>query len=313
MTTPSCAAGGFSMRQHTLGQSTQWRTGALRRRRTDMVLIHPADPETGIRFVYPGVVRGESSIAVRWDAVVDTRHGIVLGNPQGATLRGVIPLLAALRVAGIDNAVVQVNGAKIPADAGDFDLYLRMLSEAGIRTQAAPRRLVCVTDTIEARDSLGSAILSPATAFRACASITLTLPNGYTDTLRATLRSDFGEPYGSARALPTRPRAAMPTDGIDPGLARPLREIDTLAPPLRAAMVEMIGHLALAGPPVAADLRCHGSGAQLYPALMRTLMERRAFSATTVDEQCAGQSPGARGGGGAGPGCPTIEAQADCS
>ena len=194
MTISSFTDTAVSIRQHTLARSTQWRTAERRQRRTDVLMVHPAEADSGVRFMCHSVLPAASVIPAHWDAVVDTRNGIVLGNSHGMTLRGVIPLLAALRVAGIDNAVVEVCGPRIPAALSDFDFYLDMFARAGLQAQDAARRLLCVVDTVEVRDSFGAVTLSPATGFRACVNMTTIEADGNSDTACTALVSDFTEP-----------------------------------------------------------------------------------------------------------------------
>jgi len=246
-------------------------------------MVHPAEADTGLRFVRHGAEPGAGTILAHWDAVVDTRNGIVLGNTHGITLRGAIPLLAALRVAGVDNAVVEVHGPRISAQVSDFDSYLDMLADAGVQTQTAARRLLCVTDTVEVRDRFGFVTLSPATEFRVCVNMTTTQPGGKTDTAYATLLSDFTEPNAGFSGTLGGSRVEQLVQAGGAGVPRLLREICALPEPLRATLVDMIGLLALAGAPVAANVRGHNSGPRLYQSLLHAIMERRAISFTTVD------------------------------
>jgi UDP-3-O-[3-hydroxymyristoyl] N-acetylglucosamine deacetylase len=267
-----------SIRQHTVSHSAQWRS-ERRRRRTDVIVVHPAEADTGVRFRRHGTVSAADIIPAHWNAVVDTHGGIVLGNTHGMTLRGAIPLLAALRVAGIDNAIVEVHGSRIPAEVSDFDFYLDGLADVGAQSQTTARRLLCVVDTVEVRDSFGVATISPATGFRACVNMTTIEPDGNGDTAFAALVSDFTEASAGFSKL----RKEQLAGAGDAGASRPLREIRVLPEPLRATLVEMIGYLALAGAPVAANVYGHRSGARLYQALLHAVMERRAVTLTTVD------------------------------
>jgi UDP-3-O-[3-hydroxymyristoyl] N-acetylglucosamine deacetylase len=271
-----------SIRQHTLGRSAYWH-GVRRQRRADVLVVHPADPDTGVCFVRHGETLATGAIPARWDSVVDTHGGIVLGNTHGTALRGAIPLLAALRVAGIDNAVVEVYGSRIAAELSDFEFYIGMLAEVGVRAQSAARHLLCVADTVEVRDSFGFARLSPDTEFRACVNLTTIQPGGNTDIACATLVSDFTEPYTGLRATLGGSSEERLVQAGETGVSRPLREILALPETLRTVVVDMIGHLALAGAPVAGYVRSHGRGPRLYQELLHAVMGRGAVSLTTVD------------------------------
>jgi UDP-3-O-[3-hydroxymyristoyl] N-acetylglucosamine deacetylase len=271
-----------SIRQHTLGRSAHWR-GVRRHRRNDVFVVHPAEADTGVRFVSHGKSPVTGTIPARWDSVVDTHGEIVLGNTHGTTLRGAIPLLAALRVAGIDNAVVEVYGSNIAAEISDFEFYLGMLGDLGAQTQTLARHLQCVVNTLEVRDRFGFVRLSPDTEFHASVNITTILPGGNIGIACATLESDFTEPDTGFSVTRCWSNEENLVQTGDTGVSRSLREFCALPEALRAMVIEMIGHLSLSGAPVAANVFCHGSGPKLYQALHHAIMERGAFSLTTVD------------------------------
>ena len=282
MTTSSGADTAPSIRQHTLRQSALWRN-ERRRRRGDVLVVHPAEADTGVRFMIHGAVPAARTIAARWDAVVDARGGMVLGNTHGLTLRGAVPLLAALRVAGVDNAVVEVQGSRIPAEVSDFDFYLGMLADIGTQAQIPARQLLRLVDTVEVRDRFGFVKLSPATEFGARVYLTDARPDGCTGTACLTLVSDFTEPHAGLSATRDGAHAEKLIRTGDGCVSRPLREIRALPKPLRASVVEMIGHLVLAGAPLASHVHSHGSGPVLYQALLHAVMKRGAALLTTVD------------------------------
>ncbi len=281
MTNRSSSDSSLPVRQHTVARSAEWR-GERRRRRTDVLVVHPAAADTGIRFLRLGDAPS-AAIPARWDAVVDARCGLVLGNAHGATLHGVTPLLAALRVAGVDNAVVEVQGSRITADAGDFALYLDMLADVGVQAQDRPRRLLRVVDTVAVRDRFGHASLSPSHWFRACMNVTTIRSGGITDAVWGAFASVLTEPHSGIRALvmsarPESTAAAGDADGWWPG-----RDIRALPDTLRAAAIELIGHLVLAGAPLAGCVRTHGSGPGLYQTLLRSAMERGAIVPSSAE------------------------------
>ena len=153
-----------------------------------------------------------------------------------------------------------------------------------LQAQDAARRLLCVVDTVEVRDSFGAVTLSPATGFRACVNMTTIEADGNSDTACTALVSDFTESSAGFSKL----REESLVEAGDARAARPLQEIRALPEPLRATLVEMIGYLALAGAPVAANVYGQRSGSRHYQALLHAIMERRAVRLTTVDAHRAG-------------------------
>lgn len=284
----------LSVYQHTVGRSAQWR-GEKRRRRADRLVVHPADADTGIRFVLPGSGSTRMTIPARWDAVSDTRSGVALGDLHRRILCGAIPLLAALRVAGVDNAVVEVQESRIPSEVSDFCFYLETLGEIGVQAQDSARQLLCVVEPVEVRDRFGFVAMSPATHFSASVSADGIETGRFFCAGRAALVSNFTEPHAAFSASliepgkelhPSNDMLIHPSDDIN-NVARTLEDICGLPPMLQAAVVELIGHLSLAGAPLAGHIRARGADPSLYQALLKTVMERHAAVSTTVDKHSA--------------------------
>lgn len=246
------------------------------------MVVHPAETDSGVHFLLPGTASAKRRIRAHWGAVVDTRSGIVLGNHHGETLRGAIPILAALHAAGIDNALVEVRGSRLMTDVSDFNFYMAMLNDAGTQAQCSARQLLQVVDTVEVRDGGGFVTLSPAADFRAYITMTTTHTNGSTDVARATLLSKFTEPYAFVSATSDEMHELMPVQAGVAGICRSLRDICALPDVVQATVVELLGHLALAGGPIAASIHGQDLNPRLYQVLLQTIMERRVVSPTTV-------------------------------
>jgi UDP-3-O-acyl-N-acetylglucosamine deacetylase len=274
MTNTHSTHGAPSIHQHTLAQSETWRTTS-RQRRSDVIVVHPAEADSGVNFIFHDAKTSAESIHAYWNSVVDTQGGVTLGNKHGATLRGAIPLLAALRIAGVDNARVEIYGHKIPAEISDFDFYLNMVAKVGVSPQAEARRLITINDTVEVREGNGCVAFSPATEFCACVNTEACQIGGYQNLVSTLILSDHAEPSAGI--------CTMPDESGSSNLLHQLHEIRKLPDTQRARMAEMIGHMTLAGAPVAGFLRAHRAGPSHYQTLLRTVMERRTISFTTVD------------------------------
>ena len=82
-------------------------------------------------------------IPARFDHVVDTRFSTVIAAPDDprARVATIEHVMAALLGLGIDNAVVEVDGAEIPIMDGSAAPFVAAIDQAGICSQPAPRRL----------------------------------------------------------------------------------------------------------------------------------------------------------------------------
>ncbi|HCU53865.1 MAG TPA: hypothetical protein DIC36_06165 [Gammaproteobacteria bacterium] len=272
-----------SVVQHTLKQSTAWKCRELRRRRSDRVVVHPADADTGVRIVYHNAAQIVSTFPARLDSVIHSQGGTVLGDRHGVTLRGAIPLLAALQVAGIDNAVVDVHGPQIPSAISDFQCYLDLLDATGVHAQSMPRRLLRVVDKVEVRDRFGYATLSPATEFHASVCQTLAQPGTPIQTECAALYCNLDPPSLTVRSRTNDDEGTASAPPWGAGVARPLSDIATLPEALMPRMIDLLGHLKLAGAPLAGYIRAIEASPMIYQSLLQAMFERRAVENTTVD------------------------------
>lgn len=124
----------------------------------------PADPDTGIVFRRTDRL-GSGEIAARWNNVVDTRLNTTLGAADGTVVGTVEHLLSALAGAGIDNAVVEINGPEVPAMDGSAEPFVFLIDCAGVVVQDAPRRVIEILKPISVGDNSKSATLQPAGGF----------------------------------------------------------------------------------------------------------------------------------------------------
>src|SRR3546814_10727052 len=104
--------------------------------------ILPAGADSGIRFRRTDLPPAAGDIAGRWDSVVDTRLCTVLGNRHGTRLATVEHLMAALSGAGVDNAVIEIDGPEIPAMDGSAAPFLDLFAAAGTVEQETVRRAI---------------------------------------------------------------------------------------------------------------------------------------------------------------------------
>jgi len=113
--------------------------------------LAPAGSGTGITFL-----RTDLGIAIpaRHNFVVDTRLCTVLGV-QNARIGTVEHVMAALAAHGVDDAVVEVDGAEIPIFDGSAEPFQFLLDCAGIVTQPGIARSIEVLRPVRVREGDG--------------------------------------------------------------------------------------------------------------------------------------------------------------
>ncbi|MDX2027489.1 MAG: UDP-3-O-acyl-N-acetylglucosamine deacetylase [Alphaproteobacteria bacterium] len=122
----------------------------------------PAPEDTGIVFVRTDLKNGARHIPARWDHVVDTQLCTVIGNKAGARVATIEHLMAALHAYGIDNAIIEIDGAEVPVMDGSSDPFVFLIEMAGTTEQNAPRRVIEILSPIEVTHGNKQAKLTPA-------------------------------------------------------------------------------------------------------------------------------------------------------
>lgn len=126
--------------------------------------LHPADPDTGIRFRRSDI--GESAfVDAKSENVGDTTMSTTLIQ-NGIRVSTVEHLMSAFSGLGIDNALVDVSAAEIPIMDGSAGPFVFLLQSAGIEEQDAWRKYIRVNKPIKVVDGDKWASFNPYDGFR---------------------------------------------------------------------------------------------------------------------------------------------------
>lgn len=136
--------------QNTLGREVYFEGVGLHSGVRITVRLKPARPNSGILFRRMDIP-GRPTIAARYHHVVDTRLATTIGN-NGILVSTIEHLMAAFWGAGIDNALVEIDGSEVPILDGSAAPYLEILRQGGLKTQASPRRTLQIQRTILVRE-----------------------------------------------------------------------------------------------------------------------------------------------------------------
>src|SRR6204780_2314503 len=103
--------------------------------------LHPAEADTGIVFLRCGTDgQPDRELSANFRAVTATEFATVLGDHSGPAVSTTEHVLAGLRALGIDNAVVEVDGAEVPIMDGSVAPFVAAIDQVGIVIQPAARR-----------------------------------------------------------------------------------------------------------------------------------------------------------------------------
>jgi UDP-3-O-[3-hydroxymyristoyl] N-acetylglucosamine deacetylase len=139
------------------------------------VTLYPGEPDTGICFLRSDQPPSRGLILARWSNVVSAHYSADIGNHAGVGVRMVEHLLAALRLAGVDNALVVLNGPEVPALDGSAAQFLAQIDRVGTVEQDAPARTIVLLRSVEVREGDRYVRLSPSLNPRL--TVTIDYPN----------------------------------------------------------------------------------------------------------------------------------------
>ncbi len=129
------------------------------------VVLHPAEEDTGIRFVVTKRGRLLADIPAKVDYVKNLTLCTVIGDAAGTTVSTVEHLLAALRGLSIDNCIVEIDSKEVPIMDGSSEPFVEAIDEAGVRELAAPRKFIKVLKPIRVEDGACWGELVPHSGF----------------------------------------------------------------------------------------------------------------------------------------------------
>ena len=247
--------------------------------------VYPGEPDTGICFLRADQPPSRALILARWSSVVSTEYSTDIGNSAGVRVRAVGRLLAALRLGGVDNALVVLNGPEIPALDGSAAPFLREIERAGTVEQNAPARTIILRHGAEVRDGDRCVRLSPSLNPRLTITIDGPDPAPGTQSLGAAWNQDFlKREVAPARTFGFAAERAALTDRVHAPTVRLISPRFVDAEQDRGAMrypdefvrhklLDAIGDLYLAGWPIAANYEGFKPDHELNVRLLRKVFE----------------------------------------
>lgn len=138
--------------QTTLSRPASVAGRALHSGAVARAILRPAASDTGVVFRRMDIPPDERAIEVARGAVLDTRRAMTIVNGRGASIATVEHALAALSLAGVDNAVIEIDGPEAPILDGSAKVWFEAIERAGIRRLAAPRGALRIMSPVEVSD-----------------------------------------------------------------------------------------------------------------------------------------------------------------
>jgi UDP-3-O-[3-hydroxymyristoyl] N-acetylglucosamine deacetylase len=295
-------------RQQTLKNSVSCSGTGLHSGAQVAMTLHPAPADTGVVFRRTDPAGLGLEVAAHVDNVVDARMGTTLGDRDGRTLATVEHLMAALSGAGIDNAVIDVDGPEVPVMDGSAAPFVFLVECAGIVAQGAPRRYIEILKPVHVVAENREASLSPSNVFSLDFEIDFDSPaignqEFSVQLVNGTFKGEIcrARTFGFAHEVDALRKMGLARGGsldnavvVGDGIVlneEGLRYHDEF---VRHKILDSIGDLYLAGVPMHARFRGYRSGHALNHDLLRAMFaDPAAWRYTTSPASIAVADPDA--------------------
>ena len=140
------------------------------------LIIHPAPVNHGIVFKRIDLP-DTPQISALYSNVIDTRNCTCLGDDKGNRVSTIEHLMAALAVAGVDNALIEVDNQELPIMDGSAKQFFCILSAPDVlQIQDAPRPRLVVKKEVTLTQEDKSITIRPAEEQRVCFAIDFPSP-----------------------------------------------------------------------------------------------------------------------------------------
>jgi len=264
------------------------------------MVLHPAEPGTGIRFRRVDIAGGGAIVPAHFSAVHDTRMNSCLRNDDGVVVGTVEHLMAALAGMQIDNCLIDINGPEVPVMDGSSAPFLFLIECAGVVEQDSARQAIKVLKRVSIKDGDRFVALTPSPAFSVrfeidFASSAISRQEFFINLSRGTFKSEisrartFGfeqevaqlRAYGLARGGSLDNAVVIDSTGAKVLNDDGLRYGDEF---VRHKVLDAVGDLYLAGAPILGHFHGIRSGHALNNQLLRALFaDSTAWTLTTVE------------------------------
>ena len=129
------------------------------------VVLHPAGPNTGIKFLVSKRGRIIAEIPAEVGYVKNLTLCTVIGDEAGVSVGTVEHLLAALRGLSIDNCYVEIDSKEVPIMDGSAAPFVNAIDRCGIQELPEPRKYIKVLKPIRVEDGDSWGELTPHSSF----------------------------------------------------------------------------------------------------------------------------------------------------
>jgi UDP-3-O-[3-hydroxymyristoyl] N-acetylglucosamine deacetylase len=286
-------------RQTTLGREIELTGIGVHSGAPVSMVLHPADADTGYRFLVTKRGRIVADIPGHVDHVKNLTLCTVLGDESGVTVSTVEHLLAALRGLSIDNCYIELDAREVPIMDGSSAAFVAAVDGVGIRELLKPRKFIKVLKPIRVEEGACWGELRPHSGFRLDVEIDFETP--LIGKQRYVLEMNSGafrneiaraRTFGFMRDVECLWKAGLALGAsLDNSIA--LADDRIMNPEglrytqefVRHKMLDAVGDLALAGAPILGAYRSARGGHRLNANVLRKLFaDAEAWTTVTAPQ-----------------------------
>jgi len=270
-------------KQKTLKQSTSCIGTGLHSGRKVRLSLEPAAADTGI--VFRRTDRDNIRIPATAPHLSQINHATCLAR-DGVSIETVEHLLAALHALGVDNVIVELDGAEVPIMDGSAAPFIYLIHEAGIKKLASPRPILKLTKPISVVGDRGRTVVAyPSESLKLSYTINFNHPllrhQEYSAEIDETSFVEDIAPartFGFLKDVELMRQAGLALGGsLDNAIV--LGETGVLNNPLRFAdefvrhkVLDLLGDLVLLGKPLIAHVVARRAGHELHSELVKKIL-----------------------------------------
>jgi UDP-3-O-[3-hydroxymyristoyl] N-acetylglucosamine deacetylase len=273
-------------RQTTLGREIRLTGIGVHSGTPVSMVLHPAEADTGYRFLVTKRGRIVADIPGHVDHVQNLTLCTVLGDESGTTVSTVEHLLAALRGLSIDNCYIEIDAREVPIMDGSAAAFVSAVDGVGIRELLRPRKFLKVLKPVRVEEGECWGELRPYSGFRL--DVEIDFPTPLIGRQRYALEMNSGafrneiahaRTFGFMRDVEQLWKAGLAL-GASLENTVALAEDRIMNPEglrypqefVRHKMLDAVGDLALAGAPILGAYRSLRGGHRLNAYVLRKLL-----------------------------------------
>ncbi|MFQ5953108.1 MAG: UDP-3-O-acyl-N-acetylglucosamine deacetylase [Candidatus Omnitrophota bacterium] len=274
------------MNKKTIEKEVSFSGKALQTGEEVRVTCKPAGPDAGITFRRVDL-ENKPEMQLKGAGFIDVGHRRSVIGSDSATVQTVEHFLAALWGLEIDNILIEIEGAELPALDGSAMAFVKLLKEAGTVEQSVSREFVKITRKEEIKEGDSSIAVYPADSFSVSYLIDYNVGSISREVFDIELDKDsFEKEIAPARTFCLKEEAeALLRAGLGQGATlENTLVMDEKGPvgttlrfpnePVRHKVLDLVGDFYLFGRPVLGKVVAEKSGHSLNVKMIQRLYEK---------------------------------------